>query len=339
VFTLRFDRGYECAPLRLLDLVAQSTSAAPTLRGTWAFPGAHQYADAVRTCPLRLVLADDLVRCTTELAYAEGERLSGCLDLIHVPSQQLWVEWLEATRQSTLSALPSCGITSCGNVRRSGGLIAADPAGRAGTMRTFWSTREEQVYSAALLTEFDLDRVMRPALDIGAVFRGAPFGVVMPEEEALDELLSHVCFRLDPAWASYYRVAELTASEQSLALRKMLGGTAFDMPMVLALFLLFAAKDGLQRRTADLQRLNHARRCSGKRALLEHIEVRAPIDMGDPCAASLAADTNRRRGPRLHHVRGHIARRGDKVFWRLPHLRGSASFGVVRSRTVQLSFR
>jgi hypothetical protein len=36
-------------------------------------------------------------------------------------------------------------------------------------------------------------------------------------------------------------------------------------------------------------------------------------------------------------VRGHIVRRGDKVFWRLSHLRGSVRFGVVRSRTVQLS--
>jgi len=26
------------------------------------------------------------------------------------------------------------------------------------------------------------------------------------------------------------------------------------------------------------------------------------------------------------------------VFWRLPHLRGSARLGMVRSRTVQLSF-
>jgi hypothetical protein len=56
------------------------------------------------------------------------------------------------------------------------------------------------------------------------------------------------------------------------------------------------------------------------------------------CPAPLVANANRRRGPRLHHVRGHIARRGDKVFWRLPHLRGSARLGVVRSRTVQLSF-
>ena len=319
-------------PLRLLDLVAQSTSAPPTL------PGAHHFADAVRNCPLRLVLTDDLTQYTIQLAYAEGERLSGCLDLIHVPSQQLWLEWLEATRQSTLSEMPACACMPCYSARRTGVLIAADPTGRAGTMRTFWSTQNEQVYSAALLTNFDFDRVVRPTLDVGAVFSGAPFGVVIPVEAALDELLSHVCFRLDPAWANYYRAADLTDRQQLLVLREVLGTMAFDMPMVMALFLLFAAKDGLQRRAADLQRLNRARHRSRKRALLEHIEVRAPIAVAYQCPASAAANANRRRGPRLHHVRGHIARRGDKVFWRLPHLRGSARLGVVRSRTVQLSF-
>ena len=278
--------------MRLLDLVAQSKSAAPMLPGGWAFPGAHHFADAVRTCPLRLVLADDLIQCTTQLAYAEGERLSGCLDLIHVPSQQLWLEWLEATRQSTLrEEIPAVRQQlRASNVRRTGVLIAADPAGRAGTMRTFWSTQNEQVYSAALLTDFNLDRVVRPALDIDAVFSGAAFGVVMPAEAALDELLSHVCFRLDPAWANYYRAADLTKSEQLLVLREVLGTMAFDMPMILALFLLFAAKDGLQRRAADLERLNRARRRSGKHALLEHIEVRAPIAVGYQCPASLIGE-------------------------------------------------
>jgi hypothetical protein len=284
-------------------------------------------------------MADDLIQYTIQLAYAESERLSGCLDLIHVPAQQLWLEWLEATRQSTLREMPTCPSTSCCGVRRTGVLIAADPAGRAGTMRTFWSTQNEQVYSAALLTEFDLGRVVRPALDIGAVFSGASFGVVITVEAALDELLSHVCFRLDPAWANYYRAADLTQSQQLLVLREVLGTMAFDMPMILALFLLFAAKDGLHRRVADLERLNRSRHCAGKRALLEHIEVRAPVAVSYQCAAPPAANTNRRREPRLHHVRGHIARRGDKVFWRVPHLRGSARWGVVRSRTVQLSFR
>ena len=205
-------------------------------------------------------------------------------------------------------------------------------------MRTFWSTHNEQVYSAALLTDFDLDRVIRPALDVDAVFNGAAFGAVMPVEATVDELLSHVCFRLDPSWATYYRAAHLTHSQQSQVLHEVLGTMAFDMPMILALFLLFAAKDGLHRRAADLERLNRARCCSGKRALLEHIEVRAPIAASYPCPASPAANANRRRGPRLHHVRGHIVRRGDRVFWRLPHLRGSARLGVVRSRTVQLSY-
>jgi hypothetical protein len=324
--------------MRLLDLVAQSTSAAPMLPRGWGFPGAHHFADTIRACPLRLVMADDLTQCTTQMAYAEGKRLSGCLDLIHVPSQHLWLEWLEATRQSTLIELSPFASTSCPIVKRTGVLIAADPVGRAGTMRTFWSTGDEQVYAAALVTDFDLDRVLRPSLNIDAVFSGAACGVVMPEEVAVHELLSHVCFRLDPAWADYYRAAALTDSERLTVLRQILGTTAFDMPMILALFLLFAAKDGLQRQHADLEQLNRARQRSGKRPLLEHIEVRAPIAVGNQRSASAATSNNQRRGRRLHHVRGHIARRGDKVFWRLPHLRGNACLGVVRSRTVQLSF-
>ena len=58
----------------------------------------------------------------------------------------------------------------------------------------------------------------------------------------------------------------------------------------------------------------------------------------EPALDELLSHANRRRGPGLHHVRSHIARRGDKVFWRVPHLRGNARLGVVRSRTVQLSF-
>lgn len=324
--------------MRLLDLVAQSTSAAPTLPQGWNFPGAHHFAEAVRNCPLRLVLADDLIQCSTQLAYAEGERLSGCLDLIHVPAQQLWVEWLEATRQSALCEIPAWARTSCSGARRTGVLITAGPAGRAGRMRTFWSAQNEQVYSAALLTDFDLDRVVRPALDVDAVFKGAEFGVVMPVEPALDELLSHVCFRLDPVWADYYRAALLTPAEQSVVLREILGTMAFDTPMILALFLLFAAKDGLRRRASDIERLNRLRCRSGKRPLLEHIEVSAPIAAEYPHGSAFADRANHRRGPRLHHVRGHLVRRGDSVFWRLPHLRGNARLGMVRSRTVQLSF-
>src|SRR6202040_3554784 len=63
-------------------------------------------------------------------------------------------------------------------------------------------------------------------------------------------------------------------------------------------------------------------------------------DAGIRPRAPRASDgnTSARTGRRLHHVRGHLARRGYKLFWRSPHLRGNARLGVVRSRTVELTF-
>jgi hypothetical protein len=51
-----------------------------------------------------------------------------------------------------------------------------------------------------------------------------------------------------------------------------------------------------------------------------------------------ATSESGRLSPRLHHVRGHIVRRGASVFWRSPHMRGSARLGQVRSRTVDLTY-
>ena len=324
--------------MRLLDLVAQSKSAPPDLPGEWPFPSAHHYAAAIRACPLRLVLADDLILCTTQLAYAEGERLAGCLDLLHVSSQQVWVEWLDATREQALRQVPYFAVNKFASGRqRAGVLINADVTGRRGSLRTFWSMPNGRVYAGALVTEFDLDSDIRPPFDLTEAFAGGTVGVVTPEEPSLDALLNHVRFRFDPAWAAYYRCASLSDIESLSILRHALGTTAFDLPMVFALFLLLAAKDGLERRCTELERLNHARRRLGREELLEHIELRAPIKVKydhDP----LVVDAGDRRSPRLHHVRGHIARRGDKVFWRSPHLRGSARLGIVRSRTVELSF-
>src|ERR1700724_4756972 len=86
--------------MRLLALIAQSS---PLQSGSSPFPGPHPFAQPVHACPLRLVLADDLTRCSTALAYAEGDRLSGCLDLVRVPSERLWVEWSESPRLEALS--------------------------------------------------------------------------------------------------------------------------------------------------------------------------------------------------------------------------------------------
>ena len=96
-------------------------------------------------------------------------------------------------------------------------------------------------------------------------------------------------------------------------------------------------RPGLPRRPLMLERLNKARARSGKAALLEQIEVSAPLLPEYKSGGSSGSETSR-RSRRLHHVRGHLVRRGSKLFWRVPHLRGSARIGSIRTRTVTWQF-
>lgn len=323
--------------MRLLDLICSRASTAGDATAA-SVPAAGQFAPLIRDCPLRFVLADDLVRCATALAYAEGERLGSCLDLIHVPAQLLWIEWAESPRLDMLRAVPAlAGVASSTQTGgRAGALVAAQGHGRRGIIRTLWSNRADAVFAGPLLTHFDLDRPLPTADPLDAFFEGGSAAVTIGEA-ALDELLSHVRYQLDPAWAAYYRAGNLNAAEREAVLRANLSTTAFDAPMLFAFFLLLSMRDGLPRRAADLERLNRARARKGKPALLEHVEVAAPIEATSPSAGA-HDDGSLRSSPRLHHVRGHLVRRGTSIFWRLPHMRGSARLGIVRSRTVELSF-
>jgi hypothetical protein len=201
--------------MRLLDLIAQSSPSQSGLPPNWRLPAPHDFAEAARACPLRLVLADDVVRCTTALAYAEGDRLIGCLDLLRVPSERLWVEWAEAPRQEVLCEIPALEMKPTAQAGRAGVLIHSDASGRTGNIRTFWSTPEDRIYSGAMITHFDLGFPIRRATRVADVFSGESAGVSLPEEPAIDALLSHIHFRFDPAWAHYYRSAALSRSQRS----------------------------------------------------------------------------------------------------------------------------
>jgi hypothetical protein len=107
--------------------------------------------------------------------------------------------------------------------------------------------------------------------------------------------------------------------------------------MVLAFFLLLVTRPGLPRRPLMLERLNRIRARVGKPALLDQMEVHSPI-MPEYQVAHDQASAGFRRRSRLHHVRGHLVRRGAKLFWRVPHLRGSATAGLIRARTVTWEF-
>jgi hypothetical protein len=107
--------------------------------------------------------------------------------------------------------------------------------------------------------------------------------------------------------------------------------------LLLAFFLMLNTRSGLPQEPSQLGRLNRARCRSGKVPLLDHIDVRAPFPCGHVFQASESLPSGRRR-PRMHHVRGHIVRRRNELFWRVPHVRGKASGGVLKSRTVTWTF-
>jgi hypothetical protein len=157
-------------------------------------------------------------------------------------------------------------------------------------------------------------------------------------EPGIDELLQHLRYHFDAQWAAYYHAHCKTDEMRSKLLRSSLGGCAFDAPMLMALFLLLSARDLLPRREVTHTRLNRVKNRGSKPVLLEHIELAAPLDAAPRMRRWTPSVESHRLSPRLHHVRGHIVRRGTIVFWRSPHLRGNARLGEVRTRTVVLTF-
>jgi hypothetical protein len=144
-------------------------------------------------------------------------------------------------------------------------------------------------------------------------------------------------FRFERSWQDYYDRAQLTSVQATAIAHHALGTIAIDIPVLLAFFLLLATRPGLPRRPLMLERLNKARARSGKGALLEQIEVFAPLLLENRKGADRVSEAPR-RSRRLHHVRGHLVRRGNKLFWSVPHLRGNARAGSIRTRTVTWQF-
>ena len=329
--------------MRLLDRVARHHAPLKVaLDRIAAVPftvsGPGNFAAQVAGCPLRFVLGDDLTRASAELAFANGARLAGCMDVLRIPAPRLWVEWNDEVHQRVIHETQA--IANCDTVpgRRVGVLLLGTRDGFGAVARTFWdggTSQSGEVTLSPLETHIDL-RGEFEASD-KHVLSGGFLGVRQPDSPAMTTLLDQVRFRFDPAWASYYREAASDLAAQREVVRGSLAAVSWDPPLLLAFFLLLCAKDATHSIPVSRATINRKRLARGHAPLLDHIEVHASLDR---VTASVSADLEGagRRSPRLHHVRGHLVRRGSQVFWRLPHLRGNASRGLVRSRTVCLSF-
>ena len=192
-----------------------------------------------------------------------------------------------------------------------------------------------EVTLSPLETHFDFRGEFKQAEELDAL-AGAFVDATHSRNCATATLLDHVRFRFDGSWADYYRPAAADPQFRHRLITESVNSIAWDAPLILAFLLLLSAKDAT--RTAPVSRaaINRKRLANGRSPLLDHIEVNASLD--DLASAEPNGESSGRQSPRLHHVRGHLVRREDRVFWRVPHLRGSGTRGAVRSRTVCLSF-
>ncbi len=301
--------------------------------------GASDFSDRVASCPMRFVLHDDLTTLCADLAFSKGARVFECADLIHVPGERVWLEWCDAPWQSALERYRFPLVNGTYRVGgRRGALIDSSRDGRRGLIRTFWNSPTDQdVAASSVEAYFDLDTF--PGEEPQFPDRRVHEAVRVTDQEVHGDDVLGRCFRFryEQSWSDYYRRAALSAAANSALWRKSLGTIALDVPIVLAFLLLLATRTGLPHRQAELERLNRARRRRNRAPLLDHIEVRAPI-LPEYAYRYPSENQRARRGPRLHHVRGHLVRRGTNLYWRVPHLRGSARAGVIRTRTVVWTF-
>lgn len=329
--------------MKLADRVAQCcrslTVADPVSGREVKLNGAESCAGQVAGCSLRFVLSDDLTRLCADLAYSKGARNIACADLLHVPAETLWVEWCYAPWQGSLEHYgfytPTEGL-QCGG--RRGALIRSSPAGRRGTVRTFWTVGDGlEVLASSMEAYFDLDTLEGEEPASPDAQRGPGIRVCDGECRGEDVLARCFRFRYEHTWSEYYGSAALSHVENVAVTRHVLGTIAIDIPLLLAFLLLLASRTSLPRRLQTFERLNRVRRRSGRSPLLDHIEVRSPV-LPEYLVCHSPDLRGTRRSPRLHYVRGHLMRRGAQVFWRVPHLRGSARSGVIRTRTVTWTF-
>lgn len=294
-------------------------------------------AELIARCPIRYVLRDDLTRLCADLAYSRGAGTVACADLLHVPAETLWVEWCNEPWRNALHQYGFPLIAADAQwVGRRGAWVRASRDGRRGLVRTFWSAVEDGVLASSVEAYFDFDTAPGEEPEPVDGKEGFP-GRVFDSERSDDDILGR-CFRFryEQSWSEYYGGAGLSSQLSCALWRHAVGTIAMDIPMLLTFFLLLATRNGLPQRAQTFEQLNRRRRESGKAPLLNHVEIRAPVleyrdyPRGEPRTTRMT--------PRLHHVRGHLVRRDSQIFWRVPHLRGSACAGVVRTRTVTWTF-
>lgn len=295
-------------------------------------PGANEIAPAVARAPLRYVMDDACVRLVSETAFDEKSMLGEAVDLIRMPSQKIWLEWPD---RSVLNVLKETGL-NCSEVverkpRKVGILIESDETGRRGKAHMIWQREDGTAERSPFVAEFDFD-----VADIYAdpLAEDTVRHVRIKGLECLHPFFKCIRYRMAPQWEGYYKRYCSSDDHFDRVINKGLMHVAGDLPFAMAFFLVLSTRTTFEARETSFTRLNAKRAKKGKAPLLDYQEFRLNLTPSERAGASGYGE----RGPsRLHHVSGHLVRRGDTLFWRRAHLRGSPGRGAILAKTITVT--
>ena len=302
---------------RLADKVASSAHLVKVDGGACGavfLPGVGHGAAEIRAAPIRYALQPDISACCAHIVRAGDAFLDPENPNLRMPYPDFWIEWSQEYPPKT----------------RMGAHVRCNEAGRAGTIRMWWETIQGIPDLCILDLLFDLDQ--RGAASDGIrrfSFRNAD----LPQ---LDDLLACFVAEIDLDWLNYFRM--VTPGQVRSRVAQCLDGAWFVGPLIFAFSSLLQGATPLRKDASDLTIINAARARRGKRPLLDHVHVYLDIDVPSGRPGEPPHRSTLRRSPRLHYVRGHVVRRGGRIFWRAPHMRGDAR-KLIASKSITVRAR
>ena len=282
--------------MHLFDQVKSGVTMPPHLAGPIQLGARIALADR------RFVLDDQVCSLAKSLVIDQADLLADCLDLVRLPAESFWLEWRDYDLDGQRSY----------DEPRVGLLVEADESGRTGEMTLVWERPGGPPEVTPTCLAFDLDHALAPDPKW--------FGMTH-QDPSIDLLCRHFRARRtqpSPAGSKGW-------TDHLVAQASWLAG-----PLMFAFSVLLLRSGEIAQREFSRGKLNKARVSRGRTALLDYTEMRIsrPEIARDMAHTSLTGHV----GVRLHHVRGHLVRRGSAIFWRRAHMRGEAALALPDER-------
>jgi hypothetical protein len=325
--------------MRLIDQVGEERAFVvhnERIGGSVRVRTAADFRPRLQATPHRFILDRSATEFCAEFSVLEAAILAESMDILRFPVHRFWIEWMERPRIDVLASLrpglfpQRAGVPS---QTRAGALVEINADDRSGHAWLF-TGGESGADLCPLFLEFDT----QCAFKVEAKPQLSRFRFACKELPELDQLTRCCTINVEPSWEAYCRAATVNEDQFKQEITGVASKILFDWPMIAAFSLLYPLPKPFSLRTSDFSKLNLARQRKGQPLLLEHVEVTASLGArAGSTQSSDGASVGNARGKRLHYVRGHLVRRGDRVFWRSPHLRGKPELGEVITRTVRVT--